>query len=576
MRFILSLLLLISTATFSQQPYFYALQGRTDSTPPEPPVGTQFRGVWGIGNLSNNEIDNYAALGTEGAWKGYFFTEQWADVELADGVYDFTTIDADLAEIESYGIYAGFMIFVGPASPSWLMTLAGTYTTGGGANTYPKYYAPEYTTRYYRLLDTIAHHIAQYSNVIVQQLAIGKTGDQGAHVGTPDAPYIGDPEVPQGDGEDSTWVSFTIKSWDSLHSYLEDASAGQIRLLANTGNDHENNDTVYAKFAQTAWIKEGRLSHNYAFDGMAVYPGLPNQLSRGEVQGFPLVSLHPQKDAFQIVVTAVGLGLGIFNTPSGWYVQGDGADPRHNSFFNRYANDTIASTSDVAFIQLALPISIDSIERWDSLTFGPVIADVDTVAYNNDTAAINANTEWSDDYKAVRKIGKTIQYINTARVTALSTGTGTDAEYDYGTDNDYDNDFVYSGVNNFSRFITQVVDGHGEYRVGPDTSIYGRWAKSFDSAGGYPDMTFQIESGWAGIVTGNVSITITYFDNGTGQWSFKNGSTTLQTVTNTNTGQWKQVVITDAGFTVADGFSLHYISGLNTIFTLVELKKNLE
>lgn len=567
--------LLISFAALSQQSYFHGLQGVQQDTITPPITGSNFRGVWGYGQVNPGEIDDYGNLGTEAAYKGYHIQRDWSEIEISDGVYFWDDLDEAISEVESYGIYVGVQIQVGQDAPNWLITLSGTYTTEGGANVYPKYLNATYQAAYFRLLDTLGSHLAE-RNVIEWQIATGKTGDRQPHVGDPDPPYDTDPEVPQ--GEDAAWDAFTTAAWDSAFA----AIAGHtVYVLMNAGSDHKFTDYVNNRYGWNGWVKEGRLSHGYVFDAQANYQYYPNQVSRGEVQGFPLITDDEERDGFATVVAAVALRLGIFNTPTGWFNQGGGSDLRLNSFFNRYANDTIASTSERAFVQLALPISIDS-TRWSEGTYGQIILPGDEAALAADTNFINAT--YDPSYARYLKVTRVTHYTNPARVTALSTGTGTDAVYNYqGVDGGDDgiNDFVWGGVNNFSKFIIQTEDGFPEYRIGPDTSIYGRFGKSIDTANSQTEMSFEFESGWdMGLTTDDLTFTITYFDRGTGQWSLQadtgSGIATVSTVTNTNTNQWKQAVVTITDAVIASGFKLHYISGRNTIFTLVEIKKALE
>lgn len=568
--FILSFL--VSLSAISQQSYYHGLQGSlNDTTPVIIDSGTTFRGVWGYGQLNSGEIDDYGNLGTEAAYKGYYVLRDWAEIETSDNVFNWTDLDDAISQINSYGLYPGVQVQVGPSCPAWLLTLAGTYTTNSGANIYPKYYNTNYETRYLRFVDTLGKHLLS-KNVTVWGVTVGKTGDRGPDDGNPDPPYDTDPEVPT--GEDSPeWVDFIHAGWQVAWDAVDPTIT---HPLFNVGNDHYDNDYVDSAYGWNAWIKEGRLSHNYVFDGQAIYQFLPAQLSRGEIQGYPLLTTHEEKDGFAIVSSAVGLGLGILNTPTGWYNQGGGSDTRLNAFFNRYANDTIASTSEKAFVQLGLPISIDSIGRWSEGTFGQLISPGDEAALAADTNAINASS-YDESYKLYLKLNKVIQYTNNARITALASGTGTDANEDINGD-DYDNDFVWAGVNNFSKFIIQTEDGHPEYRIGPDTSIYGRFAKSIDTANSQTEMSFEFESGWdRGLTTDDLTFTVTYFNRGTGQWSLQadtgSGIANVSTVTNTNTNQWKQLVVTVSDAVIASEFKLHYISGRNTIFTLIEVKK---
>jgi hypothetical protein len=531
----------------------------------EPPLAggsSNFRGVWGIGDFSSS---NLTSLGQE--WKGYHVTRLWSEIETSDGVYNWTALDNDLDEIEAAGLYASVQIQVGPSAPSFVMSGAGTYTTTSG--TYPKYYSAYYKTKYYALLQAAAIHLATRPEVLAWQIAEGSTGDTGPDHGTLSVQYVGDPLVPQSSTEPK-WKTFRYDAWAAADSYL----TTPLRLLINTGNDGEDVEYVRNTYP-TAWIKAGDVSHSSIFSGSALYFDRPVMVSRGEVQGDIFNSTHEMKDAFQLAVSAVTLNLSMFNTPGGWYNQMIGSDRRPNYFFNKYANDTAAETSTKAFIQMGRLVSLDDLTVWPEDTYGNLVTN--TTDYNNTINSINNNTSWGATYKNVKKLKARQQYINaTRRTNIINANSSNGSLYNPTTTNDYENDFVFSAPQYYSKFIaTNPNSIKPFYRQGSDTSMYGRLCAEINGT----EISFDIDNAWAShATTANIQFDVWYLDDGAASWSIQantgTGMMDVATQTNTGTGKWlkKTATVNNMVLGTSTDFKLKYSSS-TTKFTLIEILK---
>jgi len=135
-----------------------------------------------------------------------------------------------------------------------------------------------------------------------------------------------------------------------------------------------------------------------------------------------------------------------------------------------------------------------------------------------------------------------------------------DPEYD-GMKNRQSKDYNDVGwditEDNYSRCIDQIdaeATSDGWRHVGPQESIYGRFARSFklkDRKGG---IWFDVNDEFAKDCK-KVEIRLVWLDKGFGKWTVscnteKKSDKTLFAVNNTNTGKWmeKTVLIDDAGF----------------------------
>lgn len=544
---------------------------------------SQIRHIYGQGNLNRNEIRDFANLHTDAAWGGYNLQIPWSDIEKSDGVFNFTSFDAKISELQDSSINNIIVQFmVNENCPEWLKTLVGVYQSDrSGPSTIPKAYDPRYKTRIYRFEKKVAEHLASISSIKAWQIAEGWTGDGGPFHGSLLTQYINMLYVPQGD--DDTWDIFRKALWDSCYSYKLLYSV-PANLLINTENDFGFNDYAFDRFPGS-WIKHGTLSHDYMFNGAALYGNLEHEMmSRGEVQGYIFDSKHKNKDAFALTCSALSNGLDILNLTTGWKTKVVGSDIRCAAFFNKYVNDTLALTSTKAFIYIGSFINVDSTNYWTEAQYGKLIKNSDLNAYNNQIDAINNNTSYSQDYKATLRMNKSIVYANQNRKDSLKTYSGTSAIQDFSTTSDWDNDHVFSGVNNWAKFIKQNNPKTTSllcFREGVDSSIYGRLCKGFViTSGSAPDMSFDLDNTWnTSTALANITYKVTYLDYGSGTWSFRvdtgTGFVDVLKVTNSvNSNQWitKTFTVNNVHLGTAEDFKFHYYSGANTKFNMVELE----
>ena len=141
-------------------------------------------------------------------------TVNWADVEVADDVWDWTSADSVFAQQAAAGFYIETSLQVGPLAPAWLysdkahggagLTPIQVVMSNSGIRgqciknaTYPSYLCqfPPYLDQTYqayflRAIDRFAAHIATLpsyirSRVIASQAMYGSTGDDCPWHGTP-------------------------------------------------------------------------------------------------------------------------------------------------------------------------------------------------------------------------------------------------------------------------------------------------------------------------------------------------------------------------------------------------------
>ena len=139
---------------------------------------------------------------------------------------------------------------------------------------------------------------------------------------------------------------------------------------------------------------------------------------------------------------------------------------------------------------------------------------------------------------------------------------------------------------NYSRFIDQIdaeETSEGWWHVGPEDSIYGRFARSIKIKEGKGAMYFDVDDDFAATAK-KVEIRLVWLDKGFGEWTVsynakKKSDKRLFTVKNTNSGKWmeKIVVMDKVAFANKGERKSDIIINTNsdetTIFHLMELAK---
>jgi hypothetical protein len=139
---------------------------------------------------------------------------------------------------------------------------------------------------------------------------------------------------------------------------------------------------------------------------------------------------------------------------------------------------------------------------------------------------------------------------------------------------------------NYCRFINQIdadATSDGMWHVGPQESIYGRFARAIKLKNGKGGMYFDVNDDYAKSDF-YIEIRIVWLDKGLGEWSVvynsdKKVDKNLFTIKNGNTGKWleRTVLISDAQFANKgerkSDIAITTKGKETTIFHLIELTK---
>jgi hypothetical protein len=540
-------------------------------------------GTWGIGDIKNpNSLNIYEPYHIQ----GYQIYYNWADLEPTPGNYDWTALENEMRIVANDDIWVAVQIQVGPNCPEWMYNdVPKVFTTGGNDDgPYPYYFDSNYKARYFNLLKQAAIHFNHLpadiqSHFMYWQIAEGSTGDED--------PYKGDPVDSIYDINFYDWQDFRHAAWATAETYR--GSNPKYRFLFNDGNFAQDLEYVDERFPKDLH-KDGLLSHAYSFEGEMLYylrqyrqlnAGNFDNRSRGEIQDIFNTTwwyYAPIKQAFALSCSAASGGLDMLNITPG-YINSILTDTRAADFYDKYAGIRRPKDSKVGFLALRdVPDFADS-TRFPELIYGPVIDPLKKPAYDKKVHNIWTNPKDSTARKYWLTMKAIAQYINPARVdNIVQKFKPQGALYNTG-DDQYHNDFGINMTTNWARSIRQwfpEISSIGAWRIGPDSSIFGRYSRLFRIQAGKGVMYFEFNDSLV-IRRDRVQITVTYYDTGNGKWAMNCSDQALK-VTNTNTHQWLQKTMTVNSFvpnTLFQGkadFALRYQGNENTPFTLIQVE----
>jgi hypothetical protein len=141
---------------------------------------------------------------------------------------------------------------------------------------------------------------------------------------------------------------------------------------------------------------------------------------------------------------------------------------------------------------------------------------------------------------------------------------------------------------NYYRFLEQYspnTTSRAYWRVGSINQPYGRYARGFDHQNGMSEMFFALDKNFYSNnnTPHQIKISVTYFDKGHGDWAlnFYNGKTKAEAfrVNCNNTSRWiTKTVKLSADLSKKlehqNDFSLKYLGGDNTIFSMIEIVRS--
>jgi hypothetical protein len=257
--------------------------------PPTPPPSrfnrTGFSGVWlQHGDWTDPAMFNASFL------VGIDLPIYWSDIEAADGVFNFSTMDAQFEAAAAAGLYIETALSLGSGDggtldkvsgiPPWIYHRAGNGSVqrvavkssqGKGTLYFPYYLDSNYHPLFLRVVEAFAAHIATYPSdlrrwIVASQAMFGSTGD--------DTPWHGTPVDLKYNISEEQWEAFTgYNTTTGLATTLCAVYKGiSLPVLWNPGDDCTFCINNMAAVCPGSFFKSGMESHglfiNYEADDL--------------------------------------------------------------------------------------------------------------------------------------------------------------------------------------------------------------------------------------------------------------------------------------------------------------------
>lgn len=513
--------------------------------------------------------------------KGRLCNVNWKDLEVANNIWVWDTLDNDLAARVKDSLPVIFLVYTEEGAPDWLYSsgVPKVEQNDNGIISYCPYYANNRYKNYFkRMITTVRQHIDSLPYgirkwIIGVQGCFGSTGDYIGYKGTVDPKYA------------LTGAQFySLFQEFSLYYYNEYLNTNpKIYLLSNPLNNGQDQMNWLLQYCPNGWIKCGSLGKGFQLNDEKtkyswLYPLLNNPQSGAYIRSRSELQINPSavswwseyryRNMFALMTYCIYWGLD-------WSSQSPGQiiDKKYDeafAFYNKYAGQKNASTATNAMCALRDGLDASDTIRFSTSIYG-ALNRYDTMRYRN---IANKNA----------KFGARLEDAVTATSTELNNLVATGIN-DVGWD-------VFSG--NYDRYLHQIKanetsTGYWNVNAINDTnSIYGKFARGINTTNGKDALYFDIDSLFFNKSALNaaypVVIDITYLDNGKGTFTLYYDSKTdsnkqSNAVTLVNSGTWKKfsVTINDAyfgnrGFNSSD-FYIKASTQQTVVISLVELSR---
>lgn len=572
-------------------------------------------GVWGHGNkVSKSIIKSMPFI------HGWNFTFYWRELEPEKGKFNWKLFDDQIKIPIDNNLNVGFMVWVGQFSPEWVYEKDGVqkvYFNDKLHNDkyYPYYLNPAYKADYFAMLKAVGEHIkslpmATRMKIQFWMSAEGSTGDE--------TPYKAPPINPQFVISDKQWTDYKREAWSYMYQFGNSVEP-KVHILINPANSGKYFDFVTKNFP-TAWLKAGSLAHTYKFDGEIDYysrlkkvvnpsnNGLNNRIraESEEVQKIGWFKQSPQQNNFAIVTSSLFIGLDILNVRADIEsMVGNNVYPFR--FFNKYAGQRDPAIATGAFCVFRDVLDVNDTKRFPEDKYGKVISHIRATETKEDDAPANAGNNSKMPRPNEISLKRIQNILKEFEPYGAKNGTTSEEDKIVYKDDDkiepklkkenlrrdltdkYFDDFGIDLIpGNYWRFLEQYspnTTSRGYWRIGPVDQPFGRFARGFDHQSGMSEMFFSLDKDFfkKNNEPHKLQVKVVYFDKGKGEWSFNyyNGKSKVEKykVRCTNTNRWivKTIELTDVYTNKKlehdTDFSLKYVSGDDTVFSMVEIRK---
>jgi hypothetical protein len=489
-----------------------------------------YPGIWGIWNSPVSKAGK--------PWyKGHIAVVDWADIEPSNGNFSWAPLDNLVNNIANQGLYVMTMVYTGKGAPHWLYSSGVPVATAGWSGTgdaFPYYLNSTYQTYFKRMVAAVAQHLQNAypstirAKIVGIQAPVGTSGDPEPYRGTIQSQY----QISSTD-----WIAFSKEMFTYYNSQYTNSNP-KIHLLYNLLG--YNNEHWIADNLPGSWLKTNRIGDRYenAEDGD---PNNYQQFTADIIREFyngRALRARSEMDLTDAKKSGWFLEAPLWNmywTQLWGLTQGQ---DMHNQLQVDLNNSAYYPAFDFYSKYAGYKSPQDSIGVWIALHDG--LDETDTTRFQASTyGSIDTSTRMIKIANAMAKYGA--KQSDTSVTTTTSFTGLNDVGYK-----------IYTG--NYQMWMSQINPqgtSQGLWRVGPQTQMYGRFARRFDHATGKDAMYFTIDDRFffnQGL-NGHYPVTIrlVYLDQGTGSFKLQYDSTSGPKdilVTKTNTGQWKEKIVT--------------------------------
>jgi hypothetical protein len=531
-------------------------------TSPPPNNRPDYVGTWGY---RASTIDATGRPWYKGNWE----LISWSDLEPSNNTYNWTKFDAAVNAASSKGLYFMPMIASGSQAPSWLYTngVPRYHTQFNGGSDFPYYLDPEYQTYFKRMLRNVRDHILTYpaekrNKIIGIQIAVGASGDphpyktSGTGGGSGDGGDFG--ESSEGTCHGATSCVISRAAWDTyqqeMFQYSYDLYKTTSPVIHPLFNPTSSLVQWVADTFPEAWMKTGRIGDRYQVNGEV--PSLLPSLIRESYNGHA-IRARSEMDL----------------TDKGWFTEAPLWNMYWTNLWGLHNGQDIHNNVDRDLTNAALYPAFEFYSKYAGFK-NPQDSSGVWVALHDGLDASDAARFPEAQYGTASKTNAT-RYTRIANAMASYGALQNDPQAAGATSYNALNDVGWQiHTDNFQMWLTQInANGtsQGLWRQGPKTQMYGRFARRFDHASGKDAMYFDIDNRFFGGQALNagypVTFRVVYLDQGTGSFALKYDAVndpekTAFTVTKTNSGQWKEKIVT-----VSDGYLFNRISVPSSVAT---------
>jgi len=513
--------------------------------------------------------------------KGRLCNVNWKDLEVANNVWIWDSLDNDLADRIKDSLPVIFLIYTEEGAPDWLYSVGvpKVAQNDNGNITYTPYYASNrYKNFFKRMITTVRQHVDSLPYnirkwIIGVQGCFGSTGDYIGYKGTVDTKYALTGEQFYG--------LFTEFSLYYYNEYLN--TNPKIYLLSNPQNNGQDQMNWLLQNCPNGWIKCGSLGKGFQLNDEKtkyswMYPLLNNPQNGAYVRARSELQVNPEatgwwkeykyRNMFSLMAYCIFWGLDWSSQSTGQII--DKHYDEALAFYNKYAGQKNAATATTAMCTLRDGLDASDTIRFPVSIYG-TIDRYDTTRYRN-----IANKYAKFGARLEDPVTATLSELNNLVANGIN---------DVGWD-------VFAG--NYDRYLHQIKanetsTGYWNVNATADSNaIHGKFARGINTTNGKDALYFDVDSSFFNRSPLNavypVVIDITYLDNGKGAFNlFYDAKTDSNkqsiTVKLTNSGVWKKASVTlnDAYFgNRAYNASDFYIKATNeqtVLFSVVELSR---